>query len=197
MNSSTTVKNVKTQALEPNTLTSSRQSRNSPFLSIASAGRISSPHRKRYGDNVATDGIVDTFHTNKDNGDKSLKNLSGCGEKEYIWKQCHDNNTAYSDGSGCVVCKKDDDHAKLLICEACNAEYHIYCLKPPLKSVPDGDFYCGKCHEFTYLARKSAHKLSGELWTNIFDSINLEMVFLCLIYITFSNILFPCVKLTT
>ena len=44
---------------------------------------------------------------------------------------------------GCHVCKRDDDHAKLLLCEMCNDEYHIYCLHPPLKAVPEGDFYCG------------------------------------------------------
>jgi len=44
---------------------------------------------------------------------------------------------------GCNVCKKDDDHAKLLLCEMCNDEYHFYCLDPPLKAVPDGDFFCG------------------------------------------------------
>ena len=51
--------------------------------------------------------------------------------------------TRKHDMAGCHVCKKDDDHAKLLLCEICNDEYHIYCLDPPLKAVPEGDFYCG------------------------------------------------------
>lgn len=46
---------------------------------------------------------------------------------------------------GCVVCKQDNDHANLMLCEACNGEYHIYCLNPPLESVPDGDWFCPKC----------------------------------------------------
>ena len=45
---------------------------------------------------------------------------------------------------GCKVCKKDSDHANLLLCEHCNDEYHIYCLNPPLQSVPEGDFFCGE-----------------------------------------------------
>jgi len=45
---------------------------------------------------------------------------------------------------GCKVCKKDSDHSNLLLCEHCNDEYHIYCLNPPLQSVPEGDFFCGK-----------------------------------------------------
>ena len=29
-------------------------------------------------------------------------------------------------GTGCLACGDDDDHANLLLCEACNAEYHTY-----------------------------------------------------------------------
>jgi len=49
------------------------------------------------------------------------------------------------DEEGCRVCHKDDNHAYLLLCEACNDEYHTYCLNPPLESVPEGDFFCDKC----------------------------------------------------
>lgn len=47
-------------------------------------------------------------------------------------------------GTGCLSCGEDDDHANLLLCEGCNAEYHTYCLSPPLRSVPAGDWYCGE-----------------------------------------------------
>ena len=51
----------------------------------------------------------------------------------------------YDTGTGgCLICKKDTDHDRLLICEFCNAEYHIYCLDPPLEAVPEGDFFCGE-----------------------------------------------------
>jgi hypothetical protein len=29
-------------------------------------------------------------------------------------------------GTGCLCCGADDDHANLLLCEGCNAEYHTY-----------------------------------------------------------------------
>lgn len=32
-------------------------------------------------------------------------------------------------GTGCLACGRDDDHANLLLCEACNAEYHT-CVLP-------------------------------------------------------------------
>ncbi len=50
---------------------------------------------------------------------------------------------------GCMVCHRDVDHANLLLCEACNDEYHTYCLNPPLQSVPEGDFFCGKIFVLT------------------------------------------------
>jgi hypothetical protein len=49
-------------------------------------------------------------------------------------------------GTGCLTCGLDDDHANLLLCEGCNDEYHTYCLDPPLKAVPTGDWFCGKYH---------------------------------------------------
>lgn len=48
-------------------------------------------------------------------------------------------------GTGCLACGEDDDHANLLLCEACNAEYHTYCLEPPLRAVPMGDWFCDDC----------------------------------------------------
>mmetsp|Transcript_1194 Transcript_1194/g.2425 ORF Transcript_1194/g.2425 Transcript_1194/m.2425 type:complete len:193 (-) Transcript_1194:696-1274(-) len=48
-------------------------------------------------------------------------------------------------GTGCLCCGEDDDHANILLCEGCNDEYHTYCLDPPLRSVPTGDWYCSKC----------------------------------------------------
>ena len=56
------------------------------------------------------------------------------------------NNTTEAEvsfGTGCLTCGEDNDHANLLLCEACNDEYHTYCLDPPLRSVPTGDWFCG------------------------------------------------------
>jgi hypothetical protein len=48
-------------------------------------------------------------------------------------------------GTGCLYCAEDNDHANILLCEGCNDEYHTYCLDPPLRAVPSGDWYCSKC----------------------------------------------------
>jgi hypothetical protein len=49
--------------------------------------------------------------------------------------------------SGCFVCKLDNDHSNLLLCEGCNGEYHTYCLTPKLNAIPKDDWYCGTLRE--------------------------------------------------
>jgi hypothetical protein len=46
---------------------------------------------------------------------------------------------------GCIVCHQLKDSAKVLLCDGCDSEVHMYCCTPPLHSVPEGDFYCAAC----------------------------------------------------
>lgn len=47
--------------------------------------------------------------------------------------------------SGCAICGLDDDHARMLVCDGCNAEYHMYCLTPALSNIPENNWYCDSC----------------------------------------------------
>ncbi len=54
------------------------------------------------------------------------------------------------DGSGvehirCLVCKRGDDEAFMLLCDGCDDSYHTFCLFPPLKEIPKGDWRCPVC----------------------------------------------------
>jgi PHD-finger len=49
----------------------------------------------------------------------------------------------------CAVC---DDGGSLVICDGCEGEYHIECLRPPLKSVPEGHWECDECVDRKVLA---------------------------------------------
>ncbi|CAG8500005.1 11648_t:CDS:1 [Paraglomus brasilianum] len=46
---------------------------------------------------------------------------------------------------GCYECGGKDDEPQTIVCDECQYYFHLYCLKPPLKSVPEGDWYCPYC----------------------------------------------------
>ena len=46
---------------------------------------------------------------------------------------------------GCVGCGSGEAEDALLICDSCDAMWHIFCLEPPLRAVPEGDWYCPSC----------------------------------------------------
>ncbi len=49
----------------------------------------------------------------------------------------------------CMVCATEDlkDHASMLLCDGCDAAYHMSCLSPPLSTVPLVDWFCPQCAE--------------------------------------------------
>eukprot|EP01114_Cavostelium_apophysatum_P017060 TRINITY_DN4978_c0_g1_i1.p1 TRINITY_DN4978_c0_g1~~TRINITY_DN4978_c0_g1_i1.p1 ORF type:complete len:1011 (-),score=253.35 TRINITY_DN4978_c0_g1_i1:10-3042(-) len=49
------------------------------------------------------------------------------------------------DEDPCKVCGRDDNDDQMLLCDACDSPYHTFCLKPKLKKIPRGNWYCPKC----------------------------------------------------
>ncbi|XP_075149070.1 ATP-dependent chromatin assembly factor large subunit [Haematobia irritans] len=47
--------------------------------------------------------------------------------------------------SNCVVCRRGSDPDKMLLCDECNAGTHMFCMKPKMKTVPAGNWYCKRC----------------------------------------------------
>jgi len=58
-----------------------------------------------------------------------------------------DSESGSDDGSDtpCVKCGSASDAKNILLCDKCEAHYHLGCLMPPLKRVPQGDWFCPKC----------------------------------------------------
>lgn len=49
------------------------------------------------------------------------------------------------DDTDCIICGTSDDPENTLLCDSCNKPYHIYCLKPKLKEIPHGEWFCESC----------------------------------------------------
>merc|ERR1719219_2751200 len=45
----------------------------------------------------------------------------------------------------CRICRRKNDPEHMLLCDECDRGHHLYCLKPKLKSIPSGDWFCQDC----------------------------------------------------
>jgi hypothetical protein len=45
----------------------------------------------------------------------------------------------------CQICRMPDREAEMLLCDFCDAGWHMSCLSPPLEEVPKGDWACPQC----------------------------------------------------
>ncbi|KAB0365008.1 hypothetical protein FD754_009164 [Muntiacus muntjak] len=49
------------------------------------------------------------------------------------------------DPTFCEVCGRSDREDRLLLCDGCDAGYHMECLDPPLQEVPVDEWFCLEC----------------------------------------------------
>ncbi|KAF7641362.1 hypothetical protein LDENG_00283690, partial [Lucifuga dentata] len=45
----------------------------------------------------------------------------------------------------CRICRRKGDADNMLLCDGCDQGHHTHCLRPRLKSVPEGDWFCPDC----------------------------------------------------
>ncbi|KAJ8278338.1 hypothetical protein GJAV_G00086540 [Gymnothorax javanicus] len=61
-------------------------------------------------------------------------------------KHCKDDPRKACRLCNCSVCGVKQDPDKQLLCDECDMAFHIYCLDPPLSTIPtDDDWYCPGC----------------------------------------------------
>ncbi|XP_022090948.1 zinc finger protein DPF3-like isoform X2 [Acanthaster planci] len=97
--------------------------------------------------------LGDTFR-NKEGTQEELVSCADCGRsghpsclqftenitakvKSYRW-QC-------IECKSCGLCGTSDNDDQLLFCDDCDRGYHMYCLKPPMSSPPEGSWICDLC----------------------------------------------------
>jgi len=47
--------------------------------------------------------------------------------------------------ASCQFCSSGENEAELLLCDGCDKGYHMYCFKPKMEKVPEGDWFCFEC----------------------------------------------------
>ncbi|XP_067278852.1 E3 ubiquitin-protein ligase UHRF2-like isoform X2 [Pseudorasbora parva] len=75
-------------------------------------------------------------------------------------KHCKADPDAECRFCSCCVCGGKQDAHMQLLCDECNMAFHIYCLNPPLASIPeDEDWYCPTCKNDSSEVVKAGEKL--------------------------------------
>ncbi|KAM3959359.1 ATP-dependent chromatin assembly factor large subunit [Aphomia sociella] len=64
--------------------------------------------------------------------------------------------------ASCRLCRRKTDPDNMLLCDGCNKGHHLYCLKPKLAKVPDGDWFCDQCKPKERTPRKRRKLFSDE-----------------------------------
>lgn len=90
---------------------------------------IKRPNMDRSSSNDSSEG-----ETPSTSPKKAKKKCTKSSKKDYNIESIH-----------CLVCERGDDEAMMLLCDGCDDSYHTYCLFPPLKEIPKGDWRCPLC----------------------------------------------------
>ncbi|XP_029111567.1 tyrosine-protein kinase BAZ1B isoform X2 [Scleropages formosus] len=59
-----------------------------------------------------------------------------------------------AENARCKVCRRKGEDDKLILCDECNKAFHLFCLRPALYSIPDGEWLCPACQPA--VARRSS-----------------------------------------
>ncbi|XP_034361070.1 PHD and RING finger domain-containing protein 1 isoform X3 [Arvicanthis niloticus] len=60
-------------------------------------------------------------------------------------RACEAEEAEEEDPTFCEVCGRSDREDRLLLCDGCDAGYHMECLDPPLQEVPVDEWFCPEC----------------------------------------------------
>ena len=58
----------------------------------------------------------------------------------------------------CEICAKKDGEEHMMLCDGCSHGYHIFCLKPELVVIPEGEWFCARACQRTWQEKGVAIK---------------------------------------
>ncbi|XP_032803857.2 bromodomain adjacent to zinc finger domain protein 1A isoform X3 [Petromyzon marinus] len=61
----------------------------------------------------------------------------------------------------CRICRRKRDAECMLLCDGCDRGHHTYCLRPPVKTIPQGDWFCPNCRPKNRKHRPAERKRSS------------------------------------
>ena len=75
-----------------------------------------------------------------------------------LWLRCRKNAATWNciECKDCDICETPGNDDALLFCDTCDKGVHMYCLQPPVYSMPDGDYVCPECATGTMPKKKMA-----------------------------------------
>ncbi|KAH9302077.1 hypothetical protein KI387_013660, partial [Taxus chinensis] len=105
-----------------------------------------SPNKDIASKNILNGGVeVENTSPNKDIASKDMDTMNQCVSN----KQC---NLPYNDELElsvhtfvCRSCGVNECDNSIVLCDACEAAYHTYCISPALEDIPSGSWYCASC----------------------------------------------------
>ncbi|KIK96126.1 hypothetical protein PAXRUDRAFT_826282 [Paxillus rubicundulus Ve08.2h10] len=56
-----------------------------------------------------------------------------------------ENDTKLTQEQSCEVCQKKNHDEEMLLCDGCDCGFHMFCLDPPLTTIPKGQWFCHTC----------------------------------------------------
>lgn len=62
----------------------------------------------------------------------------------------------------CRMCHRAGEAEKMLLCDKCDGGFHMYCLTPKLRSIPEGEWFCPRCNPIVTPARRRREELEKE-----------------------------------
>lgn len=73
------------------------------------------------------------------------------------------------DDLSCQKCRTAEQPEWILLCDKCDEGWHAACLRPPLLSIPEGDWYCPPCQHVScifpsYRTLQKVREINGSVF---------------------------------